>query len=265
MLRDLPVLEALLDEILAALGGGTKSVLNTGDWPIGAVAFDGHHLLLVRDHGPSVTLSLPVKESWSLRTREEWRTAQDPIRRAVAAYREKSRGAVSMADVLVALDPRRWAPNYPGTPVPTEAWIEERVNPTGRVGLFQEEQQVRAVVWVGSQMRSQSVASPSDSRALAAWIPQQLADQQKAAAAEAAEKARKKALPVPDLEAVLAALRSGKRISTGGGRYFETYFMSEGRLGRQIFDEGYEEAREITTQDLRRAIQSHPDAFREKL
>jgi hypothetical protein len=262
MARDLPTLEALLVEILAALGGGTNSILARGDWPVGALAFDGHHLLLVRDHGHSVTLSLPKDQSWALQTRAEWNAAKDQIQKAVSAYRERHPGDVSIADVIVALDPVVWPPNFPGTPVPAEAWIESKAEPPGKVGLFQKEKGVLVVVWVGTQMRSQPVSSPDGLRTLAAWLRPQLAAQRKAADAEAAEEARKKALPVPKLEAVLSLLRSGKRMSTGGGRYYETFFVSEGKLRCEVFDEGYSDVRDATEEELRSSIEQYPDRFR---
>jgi hypothetical protein len=261
--RDLPGLAQLLDEIRVAVHGGSKNILAADEWPVGAIAFGGQNLLLVRDHGHSVTLSIPTDQSWSIRTRRDWTAIQAEISRAVSTYGAQHPAGVSIADVVVSLDPRDWRVSFPGTPVPAEAWLERQS--FGKVGLFQEHAHVRVVVWVGQQLRSRMVSAPGDLQALAGWLPSQLVDQRAAEDAAAAEVKRKQALPLPELRVVLEALASGKRISTGGGRYYETFYVSGGKLLREVFDEGSTELYTATNAELERSIALYPDRFREEL
>lgn len=265
MRRDLPKLDAFSDEIILFLGEGMKAVVAEGEWPVRAVAFAGRHVLLIRDHGHSLTLSLPVDKSWAMSTKQEWLRVKEEIKTAVENYRKANSQAMSMADVAVALGREGWAPSFPGTPVPSEAWLKKADDASASIGIFQSGAAVRIVIWAGDDMRSKSIASPGDLILLPAWIAPQIADQRRAEAERAVEEARRKALPLPQLEEVMAALRSGKRISVGSGRWSETYFSDAGKLRCEVFDEGHVEIFDATEKDLLRSIESRPQPFREAL
>lgn len=260
MTRTLPPLAELAEELASTLGGAAR-ILHAGPHDAAAaIAFDGHHLLLVRDHGWTVSLSLPTAHAWSLRTPKEWAAAEGAIRAAVASYPR----VVTMTDAIVALAPSfaRLTPSFPGTPIPRETWLR---NEHESVGLFQDERGVRIVVWIERAAEERRVEAASDLAALAAWLEPRLERQRLERTAAEAEARRRAALPLPELGAVLAFLRSGGRVCTSGGRYHETFFFVDGTLTREIFDEGDVETRSATTADLRAAIAAHPERFHEAL
>lgn len=262
-MRDLPVIDIFLDEIITFLGEGEKRILAGGDWPVGAVAFAGRHILLLRDHGHALTLSLPQsKQSWFLMKRSDWLAAKEDIKTAVAAYRKLHPQALSMADAIVALELKEWVPQFPGTPVPSEAWLKKPEEPRLSIGIFQSESSVRLVVWVGSEMRSRVVSSAAQLGTLPAWVAPKIEEQRLAEAAAAAEEARRRALPLPDISEVMARLEAGEKISTGGGRYYETFFIENGKLRREICDEGFCEILDATQAQLQDSIRALPDRFR---
>ena len=102
-MRDLPALDTFTDEILLYLDEGEKTVLADGDWPVRAIAFAERNLLLIRDYGHSLTLSLPVKQSWPMMTRREWLQAKEEIKNAVENFRKINPHSLSMADAIAAL------------------------------------------------------------------------------------------------------------------------------------------------------------------
>lgn len=267
-LRDLPPLSTFVEEICAALGGtATASVLAEGQWPAQAIALDGRHVVLVRDHGWSLTVSLPATHSWSLQTRDEWREIELDFASAVRELRARHPRAISMADVIVTLAPAlarsdaaAWEVSFPGTPVPAEAWL--RSDDGRSVGLFQRTASVLVVVWVGDASRSRTIASPEALASLASWLAPQLVDQKRALEAAAVEVARRKALPLPAFAEVMARLRTGERIRVGGGRYHTTYFFAGALLRCEIFDEGHVEEHDATEDALQREIERSPDDFR---
>lgn len=263
-MRDLPALDAFTDEILLHLGEGTKTVLADGDWPVRAIAFAQKNLILIRDHHHSLTLSLPTAHSWRLATQQDWLRLKPEIKTAVAAYRKAQPNTISIADAVVGLNLRGWIPGFPGTPVPGEAWLKTADEPDLSIGIFQQESAVRIVVWVGDDMRSRTVSSENELSALPGWILPQIEDQRGAAKAAAAEEARRRALPLPTIEEVMARLVAGEKISTGGGRYYETFFIEAGKLRREIFDEGFRETLDATPAQLQDSIRALPDRFRKE-
>jgi hypothetical protein len=263
-MRDLPAIDAFTEEIRLYLGDGTKTVLADGDWPVRAVAFAGKNILLVRDHGHSMTLSLPVGQSWYMSTHHDWLRLRAEIQTAVDSYRKERPDGVSMADAIVALKLDAWVPSFPGTPVPGEAWLKKDDEPRLSVGIFQQGPAVSVVVWVGSDMRHKNISTSDALPTLPAWLAPQIDDQRRTEAAAAAEEARRRALPLPDISEVIARLEAGEKISTGGGRYYEIFFIEDGKLRREIFDEGFCEILDATQAQLQDSIRALPDRFRKE-
>lgn len=263
-MRDLPALDTFTDEILLYLGEGTITVLADGDWPVRSIALAGRNTLLIRDHGHSLTLSLPLNQSWPVSTQREWLRLKEEIKTVVTNYHRANPHALSIADAIIALSLDAWVPGFPGTPVPGEAWLKKNDEPRLSIGIFQEGSAVRLVVWVGNDMRGKIVSSPDGLAALPQWIAPQISDQRRAEAAAAAEEARRRALPVPDISEVMTRLEAGERISTGGGRYYEIFFIEAGKLRREIFDEGFTEVLDATPAQLQNSISALPDRFRKE-
>lgn len=254
---DLPPLLSFADEVARAVGGKVVS-LDNGEWPSAVVHVGEHCALLIRDHHGAFTLSLPIEGTWSVRSRADWAGEEPKVQRAVAAYVP----IVSMSDVIARL-PREWSVEFPGTPNPSEVWLRRGEQ---RVGLFQQERSVKAVVWEGSTMHDRELATLGAIQGLSAWLDDKLALQEaarvKAARDAEAEAKQKAALPAPELARVLAALRAGKKFVRGGGRWNETYEMRDGKLFVVLFDEGYTEEQECSEETLAAAMDREPDAFR---
>lgn len=66
-----------------------------------------------------------------------------------------------------------------------------------------------------------------------------------------------------ELEDVLAAMREGVPFQIGGGRCFETFLMTDGKLIVRRADDGYTEDIEIHEQWLREAFDRTPAVFRQ--
>jgi hypothetical protein len=247
-MRDLPGLPELAIELGHALGADGAAMLAAGQFPVAALMFGGRLPLLIRDHGHLISLSLPRDHFWKLQTRDEWRAILLEVAQAVAADPTPA----SLADAALALATVAGPPSFPGTPVPSEAWLEKGV------GLFQTERGVRVVVWVGEQPRERAFGDGE----LVPWVQQQLVEQAAARAEEEAEKQRRAALPVPAVATVLAALRGGRYFGVGGGRYRETWFMDGEQLRKEIFDEGVTDVVDADVAELTATIARHPDVFR---
>lgn len=261
--RSLHALPELALDVARRLGGVARIISTAAYEGAAAVAWEGSHLLLIRDHGWTLTFSLPHGRSWPMQTTEEWEAAEPAIRDAARACER----IVTLSDVLLALAPSfpHLAPTFPGTPVPREAWMR---SPTQSIGLFQEDRGVRIVVWIENDAVERTVEDRTDLtkvEGLASWLRPGLEKQMAARAAAEAEATRRSALPVPDFDAVLALLHAGHRVSTGGGRWYEIYFVEGGRIRREVFDEGLTDVGDATEAELRKAIGAHPDAFRAAL
>ena len=263
-MRDLPAIDTFADEIILALGEGEKRMLAEGDWPVAAIAIAQRCILLIRDHRHSITISLPTNQSWPIAARREWLALAAEIKHAVADYRRQYPQSLSLADAVLTLNLRDWSPDFPGTPVPAEAWLKKRDEPRLSIGLFQEAQSVRIVVWVGDDMRSRMLTTAAHLETLQFWLASQIVDQRKAEERRAAEEARRRALPLPDISEVMARLEAGEKLSTGGGRYSETYFVENGKLRCEVFDEGHCEVFDATRKQLQQSIEFHPDRFRKE-
>lgn len=240
-------------------------MLWSGDYPSAAIAIGDRHPILIRDHGWTLGLSLPLNKSWHLATEEDWQKIVPEVRAALAV----SAHPISMADAVLAIAPvleritgTAWVVSFPGTPVPQEAWFRQE---SRSVGMFQEEAAVRIVIWVDTDMRSQTVRDPTRLPALASWLETYVARQKVALDAAEAEQKRIAGLPLPEYERVLEALKLGIRIRIGGGRWSQTYFWQDDRLQCDIFDEGDTHVRDATEKELRDSIQYSAQAFREAL
>ncbi|MBK7581903.1 MAG: hypothetical protein IPI67_17055 [Myxococcales bacterium] len=262
MERTLPPLGVFAAQVARALGGAAN-VFDSGEYPAAAVAFGGWHRVLIRDHQWALSVSLPTEHSWQLRTPEDW-TATEPLLRAALT----SNPVLSMSDLLIVLGPmlaRRtgsaWSANIAGTSPPGETWLR---NGARSVGLFQQPSSVRVVVWADRALSSQSFTTPEALGTLAPWLEAALDQQDRALLEAEAEARRKAALPPPDFDAVLALLKAGARICTSGARCNETFFW-DGRLRREIFDEGDVSVCDGSEADLRRHMELYPDAFRRAL
>jgi hypothetical protein len=273
MTRDLPPLPELAAELGRTLGA-SPSVLAAGDYPVAALAIAGRHFVLVRDHQHSVAISLPTgDQSWSWRSRQDWQAELPKLQSAVTAYRGQFATAISMADAIVVLAPalaritgEPWDVSFPGTPVPSEAWLKAS---DGRsVGVFQnagsqrDAPSVNVVVWIGDEMTTTLAATAIGLGELPRLIEPLIAAQGKQLAVDAAEQQRVEALPKPELAHAVALLRGGKRIQAGGGRYSTTYYFEGDVLMQEIFDEGHVEIHKATEEDLIKSIGYYPDAFR---
>lgn len=140
-----------------------------------------------------------------------------------------------------------------------EAWM---TNDENQIGLFQEENGVRVVVWVGSDLRSLQVDSEEKLKYLPEWIVPQLAAQTKTSARLAEEEKKRAAIQPPPLETVLEALRGGKRVQLGVGRWYCTYFIDNGKLRREVFDEGLTTEEDAAEKDLTDSLAAHAQQAR---
>lgn len=264
MARTLPPIAELAEQIAHEVGG-TAHMLWSGDYPSAGILLGDRHSLLLRDHGRTLTLSLPIGKSWALALENDWQKIVPDVRAAIAS----SPHPIAIADAVLAIAPvleritgKAWLVSFPGTPVPAEAWFRQE---SRSVGLFQEESAVRIVIWIDTDMRSQTVREPSKLADLASWLETYVARQKVALDAAEAEAKRIAALPLPELEHVLSALKMGIRIRIGGGRWSQTYFWQDDALQCDVFDEGDSYVRSATREQLRDSIKYDPQAFRDAL
>jgi hypothetical protein len=263
MTRTLPPLPELAQRIAEEVDGTARSLMD-GEYPSAAIEIGDRHPLLVRDHSWTLTLSLPVEHSWSLATPEDWQKVAADVKRLASGSHPValSDAVLAFRPVLARISGVAWEVSFPGTPVPKEVWFRHEKR---SVGLFQETDSVRIVIWVGSSLRSKSVNDPTKLATLCDWLESEVAEQKVALDEEEAEAKRIAALPVPEFEDVMTALKVGIRIRTGGGRYSRTYFLDEGVLGCDIFDEGDSYVATVTEKELRETIALYPQVFREAL
>ena len=264
-MSDLPDLAAFAHEVASRVGGEAH-VVAEGEYPAMAMAIQGRHLVLLRAHHGSYSISLPIEFGSALRTWAEWTVFAPELVARLAGYRVAHPRGLSMADVILALGSTygrasepRWGVSFPGTPVPSEAWLQ---NAGGSIGLFQRATAVDVVVWVGDQTRLRTCSHPDDLGALPAWLAEHLAAQRFASDAAAAEDARKQALPLPDVAEVLARLRAGASIRLGGGRWSKTYYVKDGKLLCDEQEEADGATFDATEETLRADIAAYPDFFR---
>ncbi|HEX3770836.1 MAG TPA: hypothetical protein VHV30_08235 [Polyangiaceae bacterium] len=253
-------LAAFAEDVARALGGEAVP-LDTRDFASSAVRVGGRCSLLIRDHTYSFALSLPLEGAWNLKAPADWAVAEAEVRRALAAHPP----VVSMSDVIARLSWRSGV-DFPGTPVPGEAWMR-RGGLT--VGLLQRPGGVGVAVWAGGVAHERAIEDLGAVDGLPPWIDEKLALQaqamQAATAQIALEQARRAAFPRPDLAEVIEALRRGQSFQVGGGRCFSTYAMREGQLVVLQFDEGQTTEVRCGEDTLRAATDEAPALFREIL
>lgn len=261
--RTLQTLLPFAKELATELGG-TERILWGGEYPSAAICLNGAHPLLVRDHGLSLALSMPLEGAWSLRTSADWLAAEAGIRAALARPQP-----VSMSDVFLAI--RReleratsdsWQPSFPGIPIPMEVWLAcgER-----KLGLFQKPSSVSVIIWAGEEPLEKEVSSIESAGELGPWLRDGLERQVKAQEAAAAKAAIERPTPpLPDFDAVMNLIRSGVRVVAGGSRNSWEYYWEDG-LKAVVFDEGLTVTTPASEADLKRSIEFHPEDFRAAL
>jgi len=259
--RDVPPLPVFAQEVARQVGG-TAHPLDQGEYPSWAIEIGGQHLLLLRDHKWTLALSLPTEPQWNLATWADWITLAPQVVAAVSLYRSTHPQLPSMADAMLALGPELTAltgqgcgASFPGTPDPREGWLRAG---GCTVGVFQESDSVRVVVWISGKPHSRGLPSVNGIASLRRWAVPLLVKQLE----RGEEVPRPEPSPQPSLDEVLTKLRAGARIQDGGGRYYSTYFIENGRLRRCVFDEGHVENEDIDPATLQAAIARSPDQFR---
>jgi hypothetical protein len=247
-------------ELCSLLGISAFTVLEDGEYPACSIRIGESHLLLIRHFGYSFTISLPTEKSFSFRNSAEMSDALPKITLQIADYRARHREIFTIADAAVLLRPLvansadSWTLNFPGTPIPSEAWLRSS---RYDIGIFQEATYVRVVVWVGSAMHSFDAVSAQTVNGRRPWLEQQLQAQLVAGKLAAEEAAREAAMPPPTTAAAVAALHKGKRLQLGAARWYEVYFIAGGKLRREIHDEGYTVEEDCTEENLAQAIKNH--------
>ncbi len=190
------------------------------------------------------------------------------IIRATNAYRGKNPEVVTMADVAICLKPviltltSPWRCDFPGTPVPSEAWLKSGAY---AIGLFQEGAAVQIFVWVGSEPETFHAGSAKILTDLSTWILPQLRAQAHRAVEIAAEEKAAAAIEPPTLAEAMAALQQGKRIQLGVGRWYKTYFLSEGKLRCEVFDEGAYDEYAATAEEFTDSLKANAQQARAQL
>jgi hypothetical protein len=256
-----------LAEQLAGATSSTVSVLSEGEYPAFALAEQGRHLVLLRDHGHSVAVSIPGAWMAAVREAAELPPLVAKLEQALADFRREYPNAVSLADAIVSLAPlvercggERPRVDFPGTPAPSEAWLRAGSNV---VGLFQEDAAVRVVMWIAGKHHDRLVKSPAGLAGLVAWTEPLLA-QQKERGAEPPPPPPPSG-PPPTFAELLGILRAGLTIQTGGGRYFEKYYLEGSQIRRYVFDEGWEGTSTMTETELAEELARYPESFRRAL
>jgi len=268
MINSFEALVKLSEQLVPLLSADGFTVVQDGEYPATALQWGHSHLVLVRHFGSSFTISLPTKDSFSYRLVDDFPGNVPTIVEAIHRYKTAYPTVVTMADVIISLRPVLpvtngvWTADYPGTPDPSEAWLK---NDESAIGLFQSESSVRVVVWVGSDMRSFGLNSLERLAPLSEWIGPQLEAQTKTEARLADEERKRAAIEPPPLEKVLAALRKGTRLQLGAGRWYETFFMKEEKLFREIFDEGHIDEEETTEKELQDSLERNADQAQRQL
>jgi hypothetical protein len=168
-----------------------------------------------------------------------------------------------LIDVIGALQPlvrhvtgRSGDMRFAGVPEPTEAWLRAGAC---SLGLFQEGDGVRVVIWVGKDPRVLVLTQADELKQLVPWARPALQEQWELTPSTTSQEPPKRWPPT--LDDVLRRLRAGARAQVGGGRYHTTYYMSGERLLCHIFDEGAESDEEAAIETLRAAIERTPEAF----
>jgi hypothetical protein len=191
-MTDLPD-AALFAAEVANLVSGRVKLLEEGEWKAYGVQVDDSCSLLLRDNHETLSLSLATDAGWQLSTRADCDTALEELPNKLAAYQAAQPEAVTMADVALKLAPLLWhlaatrsVLSFPGTPIPSEAWLR-----AGHcaVGLFQDESAARVVVSVRDEARSFTIARPSELSGVPGLVRASLLAQIEAAAETSPAKA----------------------------------------------------------------------------
>ncbi|MEO5927724.1 MAG: hypothetical protein ABIO72_03305 [Patescibacteria group bacterium] len=256
------------EEVVKGLKANGYAVLEEGEYPSTAIDIGGTHLLLVRYFGPTFTISLPSKEAFDYRSMEDLAVGMRTIAEGVAAYRVSQPKVFTIADAVlklrpavVTLDPA-WTLDIPGTPTPSEAWLNSEKY---SIGLFQEDATVRVIVWVGSDMRLIGINTPERLVELPGWVISHLKDQVVTNVRLAEEEKKRAAIEPPPIEKAMAALARGKRIQLGSGRWYVTYFIADGKLRCGVSDEGYYDEEDATEEQFSESMKGNAEQAQEQI
>lgn len=247
----------MLDAVLSVLAPRLDAAVQPLEDDAAALVIAGRQRVLVRQHARGVGISTPRRRSWQVRT------ADDALARVpeIAAALEPpvvTLGEVALA-IRGALAPAPWRLAFPGTPVPSEAWLrsDER-----SIGLFQSDDAVRIVVWIGGSALEQRLRTATELDA--ARLTDAVGRQAQWLTDEAAARVREAALPRPTVAEVIDALKAGARVRVGVSRYHETWYW-DGGLRADVFDEGMDDVLTRTEAQLEAAVAAWPAPFRAAL
>ncbi len=205
-------------------------------------------------------LALPDGRSWQFDALDGWAEAKADVVSAVTAYVPD----VFMLDVIARVF-FGLVVEVPIAPLVPEKASIFRGNAT--VNLTQTPTSVTVTLWTDTKQERvlTTLAGVSE---LAPWVLEMLTRRTQIlggfAAKQAEEDARRAALPVPDLDEVMSALRAGHEYLLGG-RTSTSYAVRDGQLLQINFDEGHTEEHPCSEDTLREAIALQPKSFREWL
>lgn len=247
----------MLDAVLSVLAPRLDAAVQPLEDDAAALVIAGRQRVLVRQHARVVGISTPRRSSWQVRTAVE-ASARAPEIAAALEPPVVTLGEVALA-IRGALAPAPWRLAFPGTPVPSEAWLRWGAR---SIGLFQSDGAVRIVVWIGGSALEQRLHAATELDA--ARLDDALTRQAQWLTDEAAARAREAALPRPTVAEVIGALKAGARVRVGVSRSHETWYWDAG-LRADVFDEGMGDVRKRTEAELEAAIAAWPAPFRAAL
>jgi hypothetical protein len=253
------------DEAARSLGGQLV-MLQTGDWPVAAVRFEGEHVLLFEQSSSSFSARLPPDREWHFSSLAAWNAARDEVALAIADYRARHPQAVSIADVLAKIVPVLSRVTPYSMSLGRNDLRTATIGGSGyAVQLAVQGDAVAVKMAVGEGWQSLVVDAATLGDGFVPWFEKMLATQSRhlaqVAAAKAEEIQRKQLAGQALFESVLAALREGKVFVQGGGRWFKNYSMRGASIHLEEFDEGASYEADISEAALLAAIEANPEVF----
>jgi hypothetical protein len=264
-MSDVPLTLSHLAQVVANdVGGKAHSLDEVGDSAF-AIDVGGQHALLLLAHPSSFALSLPPPRQWSVSTMADWSAVQHDVTEVLRGYRAAHPRTPGMADALLVLAPllreltgKTNSVRFPGTPHPTEGWVQAG---TISVGVFLVGKGLQVVVWVEGEARSHEIQHLGQLTSLAAWARPHLEAQR-----SRGPDAPKSSEPTPEgglsFEEVMTRLRGGARFKVAGSRYEHLYFFEDGRVLCDFWEEGTTRIYEVSERELRSVLARNPNDFR---
>lgn len=171
------------------------------------------------------------------------------------------RPIVSVKDIINVL-PYGWSVREGKDPAPDVTWMK-RGDDTMR--LLQHKDSVTITITEGIVKKETEIVTLLALKGVGAWVENAcaLAASMRVALPKTPgeREAEQQAMIAPDVDDVLAVLRSGQSIQVGGGRSFPTYEMKNGQLIVTHTDDGYGEEQPCSVETLRAAILDAPNVF----